>query len=823
MSIELQCDISVFRQLVERRIRRVLYSHEFDTWAVLTPLGPKLFYVDHADMNRDGVQDPTAVTEALGPDIFGALDFDARVTLAFAERADVLSAPMAVPLVLTQQVTLTLRMQIERRSVERIAGVKTRRPMLTVRGVAADFGPYIEGMITKQDDRDALHNSVLAFAGGLIDIDLLDLYEGLGLGLYPPGSVVLGLTDKSQDLALAVRFDPQGDTVRRLLPGQNWGLWLHAEAVCDLVKTEVAKAFPPSSSTRLTGSEERWNPRGSTAAVDSDLHAEIVLPEPFAEVPAELSLTCMFGVPSPGSLRIDVHWSFDGFGVLGGVIWATVPWLVPLMEAEARARIRAELRKPAPGRTVLGDDRFTIERPLPAPRFFGAPLSITSAGVAGQGMTLGGLLTLPFDIGDARLSVSISEPWSPYSFVVVGCPATPPRLGGPVTPDLARTSSVVVFRHTGTELDAVPRLQAIEYISPGEWLDTYVAHEGTALRFELVATVAATVLEPIRLIVRTPRGVRLVELPAPPTFELDANGRVVGSSSAFIDWCPTIDRRDPWRLLIGRVLVSPGGLGDTGGAIGGQDDGPSWALPGPVRQPPGSAWPGATGGPASLVQVLSFDGLQPGELLQFASADHNVIVAADAQGQAWLPVLLADPTRHGGEVRRVNGQALDQHWTTRSATLIRAGHAPAGELASLQGGPEGASISLRHGQETLRFAVGAWGGAVALRASPSQLAVGIAADEPEPPTAPLVSNDHVLLPGLADAQLALRPQPDGPAQVLRLMPNAEPRVVGLFDGPLPAWEEADGWGVALGTRKHGVYRVETSAPERSHGRCGCEG
>jgi hypothetical protein len=219
--------------------------------------------------------------------------------------------------------------------------------------------------------------------------------------------------------------------------------------------------------------------------------------------------------------------------------------------------------------------------------------------------------------------------------------------------------------------------------------------------------------------------------------------------------------------------------------------------------------------------------LQPGELLQFASAEHKVIVSADANGQAWLPVLLADPNRQGGEVQRVNGQALDQRRTTHSATLVRAGHMPAGQIVSLQAGTEGASISMQHGEETLRFAVGAWGGAVALGAARSDLSVGqapevaIALNEPHSPTASQVSSGYVLLPGLADAPLALRPQSSGPTQVLRLVPNAEPQVVGLFDGPLPAWEEADGWGVALGTRRHGVYRVEASTQGGSHGSCGC--
>jgi len=734
MGVEIHCDGAVFSASLQRRIQHALYSHTFDPMVISRPEGAELHYVDRVDVAPGGVLTPQWAE--------GAIDFKVNARLDLARRSDVLAAPMKRPEVLGVSVAITLSLQIEDLIVTRPGGVKVKRTFLLGRGTNVNFGLF-EPLLGNEDERAAVHQAVLGVFGTMIQIDLLDLYQTLGLGGPPPERYELALVPPGGDSELCIRFDPDpGDPAQvRLLPGQQWGLWLPAQVVGEMAVAQARAALdsPPIS---LRNADFEWAPQSGAPGVDLDVHGLIRLPQPFAELPLELSMLCVFGVPSEGVLRTWVKWSFDGFGVPGGIGWVFAPVVEAALEAEAQSRIEAQLRKPGGNRTVVSDDLFYIERPLPTPSLAGLRLSISSVQCAGEGMTLGGLLTLPFDVGHEGIAIGAPQPWSRYAYVVMACAANPPHLNGPVTPDLAATGTQLQIRHMGTEYERVPRLDAIEHVYPGDWLQDYLsvtADNGLlTLSIDMNAAAASLVTEPVRLIVRAPRGVRLIQLPPPPPVVLDEQKRVVDSWSAYIDLCPVIDAHDPWRLRWGRYF-EPGGVV----VIGGEDDGLTHTLPGPVRTPPGGGtWPG---GRVALTQVLNFKGLEPGELLQFRSADHDIIVSADREGQAWMPVLLGDVAQQrGGELARLNGRALSAgSWRSQSATLQRTvGAVPAAHALRLHAGDQ----------------------------------------------------SHTL-PGLSDVPLALRPLPDGSAaHVLRLIPGAPPLVVGLLKGPLPSGlEQAAGW------------------------------
>ena len=79
----------------------------------------------------------------------------------------------------------------------------------------------------------------------------------------------------------------------------------------------------------------------------------------------------------------------------------------------------------------------------------------------------------------------------------------------------------------------------VEIVSPGNWIELYVKRPADTpeIRIVIPSAVALGIVEPVRLIVHTARGVRLVDLGTPPPVTLDANGNVTNALTSHIPNC----------------------------------------------------------------------------------------------------------------------------------------------------------------------------------------------------------------------------------------------------------------------------------------------
>jgi hypothetical protein len=77
----------------------------------------------------------------------------------------------------------------------------------------------------------------------------------------------------------------------------------------------------------------------------------------------------------------------------------------------------------------------------------------------------------------------------------------------------------------------------VDIISPANWISPYIKRpsDNPEIRIAIPSLVAMGIDKPVLIIVRTARGVRLVDLGIPPPVILDADGNV---TNALIDYIP---------------------------------------------------------------------------------------------------------------------------------------------------------------------------------------------------------------------------------------------------------------------------------------------
>jgi hypothetical protein len=196
----------------------------------------------------------------------------------------------------------------------------------------------------------------------------------------------------------------------------------------------------------------------------------------------------------------------------------------------------------------------------------------------------------------------------------------------------------------------------LEIISPGKWIAPYVQRPAASpeIKLAIPAAVAAGITRPVRFIVHTARGVRLIDLGTPPRVIVDATGKATNALVEFVDSCgyACTGPDDAHGIDWGLGLVSDAGLSES--------------------SPERSDWTEYLGRQRGLdVQLITLCALEPGEIVQFRSADHRVDITADIHGRAIVPVLLpvADET-HQASLIRANRRSIAGHFTIRTALLI---------------------------------------------------------------------------------------------------------------------------------------------------------
>jgi hypothetical protein len=318
------------------------------------------------------------------------------------------------------------------------------------------------------------------------------------------------------------------------------------------------------------------------------------------------------------------------------------------------------------------------------------------------------------------------------------------------------------------------------------------------------ALTAAGITEPVRLIIRTSRGVRLVDFGAPHV-EVDEKGNVTNAEGTWIDDCLYATM---WVWYWATLPVDP----VTGELLPPPPrpwPPPEWNRSNPdwlTTQPDEAAWNAYVEGLDALnVQVVTVTGLEPGELVEFESFEHAVVVTADQTGRAVVPALLA--VRGGGlepgRLTRASRRKLDGQVTVQRAILHREARLPAGQPTRLLTTADGRALVVA---DTDVFQIGALGAS----RSPSTDAVRARAQQQVTPARsvdlPGLAS-LVAVPGLPDAPVAFAVMDDGSTSVVEFANGGAVRAAGTFKGPVGTLEHAGDWAIASGADRVNAFRV----------------
>ena len=326
-------------------------------------------------------------------------------------------------------------------------------------------------------------------------------------------------------------------------------------------------------------------------------------------------------------------------------------------------------------------------------------------------------------------------------------------------------------------------------------------------------SLAQEMSKPMTLVLRTPRGVRFVDLGIAPKVATDAAGRIDGARDHYIKDCL-------------EVVVDSRGAGVDWGMPGVVDVGIFKARP--PEEPDWAQYTHEWGG--FVAQLIHLSGLDAGELIRFRSATHAVDVTADAAGRAIVPVLFPlSPILAPARLVRANGLSLEGHVGVSSASfeqhITLPGRLAGGIRVSASGLAHVTTHSRRGVVSHVVSAFGAIGSGrrhgneAALNPQPlppvehGDAAMAIRTDEAATrrareavERAGIKGIDHVLsVPGFASGGTAVAVMANGARLVLDLRQGV--RIAGTFAGPIAAVHVAGGWAVTGVGEQTAVFRV----------------
>jgi hypothetical protein len=547
------------------------------------------------------------------------------------------------------------------------------------------------------------------------------------------------------------------------------------------------------------------------------------LPGPLPDIDG--ALNCDFGV-TPGGymLRTTVHWSFHiNLGVIfpGFVDNIVEDFVEDFMDPRAF------------GGTPIGDHAFFRDTPLSEVAFGKARFVYANALASPAGMSIGGTVRLPLDSKERTLELSVHPFGLPYILefcrdlarIGSGSPDKTVPLGA------VTTYASVWLEHLGAFCD-------YEILSPGNWIKPYVRvpTDTPELRIAIPSLVALAITAPVRFVVRTARGVRLIDFGVPPPAVTDATGNVTNALIDYIDNCLYLDAEHSvkWGKAGGLLDVS--------------------VVNPPLEHPDWTTYLGRHRG--IDVQLLTLSALEPGELIRFHSRDHSVQVTADGNGRAVLPILLPVSRRQeAANLFRVNRRGIAGHVSVQTAIFMEQARLPAGTRHRLESVVEGRVVLKTEFKSHIDIhQIGSFGVPILLKRellsaqgeatnrgkTPAQtkdtvrhelhetISMQSPASEEEtalnpqslPPgdaevTATSPSLDQIKLrgskslirvPGFAKSPVALVTMADGSTLVVDFS-GVSPRVSGTFVGPIGVLNVAGDCGLAESDSQLSIYRV----------------
>ncbi|GAB2581647.1 hypothetical protein [Microlunatus antarcticus] len=728
MALELQIRSSVLAELAVSSVQEQLLVACFPP----TPLG----FVDHVDVGAAPVG-----LEPAGEAVRLRVPLDVFVV----SRTDVLAAPNAVPAGASGPA----------HAAGAVLELKAAGHLVTMTCVAVE--PDVPGF-----DQAAMVASV----GAATTLDLGPALERFGLPDLALATVEL------VDGVVAIRLGPDGPAAGHLFPGQDWGLYLDGAAVEQLALSKV----PSDLSAKIDGLRvsPHWRPDGTTPHVDVDYSGQAPAPDPFAgDVDGTLSCDFSLSPPPVLGLRTSVTWSLH----------VDLGTLVPAFVDDIVASVIAGSLDPTTfGGSSTGARSFTLDTGLPGVSFGGARLRYDSVLAAPEGMTLGGAVLLPLAPDRATLRATAR----PFGLPVRTTFCRELAKSGSGDP-----SQVVLLSEVSTTgsvwLDDLGRWCGVEVVSPGSWVETFLRPPATfpEVVITIPSKVALGIHDPVRLIVRTARGVRLLDLGVPPRVAVDAEGHVTNAVVNHIPNCLVVNVEHGLTWYLGHP--------DDPGSLNPPPEHPDWVTL-------------MTSHPGVDVQLVTLGDLEPGELVRFSSVDHTVEVSADRFGRALLPVLLpVQAHQPSSSLVRLNRARIAGHVDVESVLLEAVSSVPAPLGARLRTDDRGGPLLVVEQPGHLELHTVDEVGATVLVGRES---TGGRRDEPQPlgdgevelnpqPLPPVDDGPRswgrfdlpglvgvTTVPGFPDAPVALALLEDGSTLVLDRDDRGQVRVAGTFEGPI---------------------------------------
>jgi hypothetical protein len=528
--------------------------------------------------------------------------------------------------------------------------------------------------------------------------------------------------------------------------------------------------------------------------VDVDYSGKVPVPDPFT-CGASGTFGCDFGL-TPGQayrLRTTVHWS------LHLDLGDFVPGFI---ENWAEDFIAALVDSAKFGGVPLGDHAFALDSALPAIKLGGSEFRYSGALASPAGMTIGGPVKLPLTPSLDTVKLSTTAFGLPLRIQLCS------QLAKSGSGDPIRTITINdVKTNARIFLEDAGNFCGFEVISPGAWISAYIfgPPEGTTSNTDdfyvnVPGGISGSIKTPARLIVKTARGVRLADLGVPPKIIVDANGQVTNANDIYIDDC---------------LYIDPNNFGDL---KWGHDD-----LVIPLEHPDWSEL--ITSG--LDVQLVTLNGLERGELVQFRSASHQIDVTADQNGRAMVPVLL--PLTSSGasaQLTRSSRRPIGGRVDVQSAIFeARASLATAPRQTFSSGADDTARLTSRFDKRVEMRVIGTLGLTLLdnpplNRDLPSDAMHSLPMTEKAPPREqdPCEGFPGVTallrVPGFEDAPIAIALMKDGATLVIDLVNRRRPRIAGTFNGPIGAVQMAGNWAIASAGRVTSIYRVSHSPDVR---------
>lgn len=412
---------------------------------------------------------------------------------------------------------------------------------------------------------------------------------------------------------IAVRFDPAGPLSRHLGLNMDWGLFLDGPAVVSLLAAKMTN-FPVQP-------QMTWAPNGDVPRVNFSMRQSVRKKIPVnlfgwdTDIVLHADVTvwgnARFSLSPGPMLRTDLEWDVDIDSDDLGFVTEYIA--EEFFEDGVRNRVRTGLLAAIEGETPTGPTSLFLTRPLKPFTVLEAQMRWSKLGANAAGMTLGGT-TQRHEASWGIPSFAAEQFGSPFWLgrcreLARAGDGTPPQTFTPWQVDVA----------AGVSYKGATFCEA-QVLAPNEGLQLLLKNDETegSVGIWMKGGQAGVIQAPVRFVLRTSRGVRLVDL-GMPEIEVDGDGYVRNVNVIYLRDCLYLSGA-LLKLSIGEKLTK-------------EDfktppvDGPDWATQIGAR----------FGFKAQLVRI---EGLEPLEIVRFETPYHRLTLLADERGGLRIPALV---------------------------------------------------------------------------------------------------------------------------------------------------------------------------------------